>query len=134
MMRYFLLVVLLLCFVVGCGSGHVQLRGKVVFSDDGSPLTTGTVTLSSPTFQSRGEIGENGQFVMESLRPGDGLPPGTYTVTIVAVTSDDRGMYSLIDTKWSSTVNSGKTIDVDKMTRFIEIEVDRNPLPIPGRR
>ena len=130
MMKYYLFIILFVCMVAGCGNGQVPLKGKVVFSDDGSPVSLGKVVLSTATFQSRGDLNDKGEFLMESLRPGDGLPPGNYKVSIVgAIDYGMSGGYSLIDPKWSNPETSGMTIDVDKKTKFLEIKVDRNPQP-----
>ena len=132
MMKYCSLIALLmLCIVVGCGTGHVPLKGKVTFLDDDSPLTVGTVVLSTSDFQSRGDLDANGEFLMESVRVGDGLPPGTYAVSIRGAVEYglSGGTYSLVDPKWNSPDTSDLTIDVDSKTRFLEIKVDRNPQP-----
>ena len=129
---YSLITFLLLIFVVGCGPGHVPLKGKVTFSDDGTPLTIGKVILSQPNYQSRGDLDANGEFVMESLKVGDGLPPGTYGVSIDgAIEYGDfgGGGYSLVDPKWASPETSGLTINVDRKTKTLDIQVDRNPQP-----
>ena len=82
-----------------------------------------------PNFQSRGRLNGKGEFVMESLKPRDGLPPGTYKVSIVGANEENAlfGVHSLIDTKWVNPETSGMTVDVDRKTRFLEIKVDRNP-------
>ena len=69
MMKYCSLIILLLCLVAGCGKGHVTLKGKVTFADDGSPLTLGTVVLSTPSYQSRGDLNDKGEFVPINLFP-----------------------------------------------------------------
>ncbi|MDR2439849.1 MAG: hypothetical protein LBE12_10830 [Planctomycetaceae bacterium] len=124
--RFFLLLPLLF---LGCNNGHVGLSGKVVFSEDGSPLTFGTVCFSTPTFQAKGEIKNTGSFTMGSLGAADGLPPGTYTVYILGATEDLGGdnIYSILDPKWNSPSTSDFTVTVEKTTRNLEIKVDRNP-------
>jgi hypothetical protein len=131
MKYYYSLAALLLCIITGCGTGHVSLKGKVTFSDDGSPLTLGTVTLSTGSFQSRGDLDEKGEFIMESLRPGDGLPPGTYTVSIAGAIdyNSGGGQYSLVDPKWAYPDTSEMKVEVDRKTKFLDIQVDRNPQP-----
>jgi len=128
MIKYSPIIILLLCIVVGCGKGHVSLKGKVVFSDDGSPLTLGSVILSKPNFQSRGDLNTKGEFVMESLSARDGLPPGTYQVSIVGAIEYGLGggVRSLVDPKWSNPETSGMTVEVDRKTKFLEITVERN--------
>jgi len=129
----------LLGFVVGCGSGQTGVQGTVVFSDDGEPLTRGTIIFTTPTFQASSSIDEQGRFTMGSYSDADGVPPGTYKVSIsgVFLDLDDTGLntYSLIDPKFTSTATSGIEITVDKSAiKDLVIKVDRNPHPIPGRR
>ncbi|MDR3108357.1 MAG: hypothetical protein LBU65_01540 [Planctomycetaceae bacterium] len=118
----------LLC-LTGCGNGQVGLSGKVVFSDDGSPLNIGTICFSTPTFQARGEIKADGTFSMASFGKNDGLPPGTYQVGIIGATEDLGGdkIYSILDPKWNGPTTSGFSVTVDKTTKNLEIKVDRNP-------
>jgi hypothetical protein len=134
MIRYFSIFVLLTAAFLslpGCGGKHVGLSGKVVFSDDGSPLTLGTVCFATPEFQAKGEIRKDGTFTMGSLRVSDGLPPGTYQVGIFEATEylEDGRSYSILDPKWNSPLTSGLTVTVEKTTRNLEIKVDRNPEP-----
>ena len=141
-MKYHSLILLaLLVFAVGCGNRQVGAGGIVVFSDDGSPvmqgsaLTQGTVFFSTSTFQSRSEIDSQGRFTMGSFGATDGLPPGTYNVSVVATdNTDSMNPYSLIDPKYASPVTSGIEITVDKTVRNLEIRVDRNPNPRPAAR
>ena len=128
MIKYSPFIILFLCLVVGCGKGHVSLKGKVVFSDDGSPLTLGSVILTQQNFQSRGDLNANGEFVMESLSARDGLPPGTYQVSIAGAIEYGvfGGMRSIVDPKWTDPETSGMTVEVDRKTKFLEITVERN--------
>jgi len=128
MIKYSPIIILFLCLVVGCGKGHVPLKGKVVFSDDGSPLTLGSVILTQQNFQSRGDLNANGEFVMESLSARDGLPPGTYQVSIAGAIEYGvfGGMRSIVDPKWTDPETSGMTVEVDRKTKFLEITVERN--------
>jgi hypothetical protein len=131
MTRLFLIFVLLFgCLnFFGCNGKQVGLSGKVIFSDDGSPVTFGTVCFATPTFQAKGEIQKDGTFTMGSLSASDGLPPGTYQVGILGVTEDLGGdnIYSILDPKWNSPATSDFTVTVEKTTRNLEIKVDRNP-------
>jgi len=136
MLKYTSIIVLLLCAVAGCGKGHVPLKGKVVFSDDGSPLTLGSVILTRQNFQSRGDLNSKGEFVMESLSARDGLPPGTYQVSIAGAIEYGAfgGMRSVVDPKWTDPETSGKTIEVDRKTKVLELTVDRNPASKPAKK
>jgi hypothetical protein len=131
MTRSFLIFVLIFggLNLFGCNGKNAGLSGKVVFSDDGSPVTFGTVCFATPTFQAKGEIQKNGTFTMGSFGASDGLPPGTYQVGILGVTEDLGGelIYSILDPKWNSPSTSNLTITVERTTRNLEIKVDRNP-------
>ena len=138
-MKYHSIIVLLLLgFVVGCGSGQVPLSGTVVFSDDGSPLTIGNVVLSTPTFRANGPLNDKGCFTVGSYSDKDGLPPGTYKVGVVGAEiplgAEGMSTYSLIDPKMGSPSSSGIEITVDKNTKTLDIKVDRNPTPRPTVR
>jgi hypothetical protein len=71
----------------GCGgSGHYPIRGQVVWAD-GSPagqLSGGLVVFSSQTtnISASGAIEPDGTFRLNCLKDDDGLPPGTYSVTV----------------------------------------------------
>jgi len=114
---------------LGCGSGHVGSSGKVVFSDDGSPVTFGTVMFATSTFQAKGDITKNGTFTMGSYGAADGLPVGSYKVAVIGVIEelDDGRFYSLLDPKWTSPSTTDYTVDVQKTTKNLVIQVDRNP-------
>ncbi|MDR2706705.1 MAG: hypothetical protein LBC02_13070 [Planctomycetaceae bacterium] len=122
---------LTLLLLVGCGD-KVGLGGKVTFSDDGSPLGTGTVCFETETYLARGTLKADGSYVVGSLSEKDGLPAGTYRVYISGaekeIGQDKEGMAimePLIDTKFSSGSTSGLSIDVTASTKTFDIKVDR---------
>ena len=136
-MKHHSLITLLLCVVIaGCGSGQVGLKGTVVFDDDGSPLTIGTVIFTTDTFQARGIIDEKGTFTMGSYDTQDGLPPGTYKVGIRGATiATNPGLdYDLITSKWASPATSGYEVTVEKGMQALEIRVERNPNRTPVKK
>lgn len=130
-------VVLLLCLAAlpGCGKGHVELSGRVTFSDNGEPMTHGTVAFVSATSLARGEIDENGYYTVGSYGETDGLLPDTYRVFFsnTEISIGERGeasnkipiMKAVIDPKYASPDTSGLTLEVDKTTRQFDIKVDR---------
>ena len=131
MNRIFLAFSLLILLLAGCNS-NVPLRGKVVFSDDGSPVPIGTVMMSTGTYLARADLKPDGTFVVGSLKETDGLPAGIYRVSIAGAkkiigykASGDEILESLIDEKFEDRDTSGITIDVTSSTKFIEIPVDR---------
>ena len=81
--RFFVVLTLtgLLSTLIGCGS-NVEFGGKVTYSDDGSPLTTGTVVFKKGNLISKGSLKPDGTFVVGSMKENDGLVPGSYQVYI----------------------------------------------------
>lgn len=70
---------LLLVLMTGCGS-NVKFGGRVTFSDDDSPLTSGMVCFQAEGFFVRGEIGKDGNYTLGTVTATDGIPKGTYSV------------------------------------------------------
>ena len=128
-----LLLLFSLLVFTGCGS-NVGLMGKVVFSDDGSPVPAGMVCLEGDTHFARAVIQPDGTFTVGSLGAKDGLPPGVYRVYISGAEevvgqtpSGDDIFAQLVDRKFTSPETSGITIDISRTTRDFVIEVDRAP-------
>jgi len=123
-------------FMLGC-SDNLPLGGKVTFSDDGSPVTTGAVFFTTPTFEAQGSIKSDGTYVVGSTGLADGLPRGTYQVSIRGAEdvttvegadgSRTERRKALIDAKYQSAETSGLTFTVDGKTRKFDIPVDRAP-------
>ena len=126
----------LLC--VGC-SNYVKLTGTVSFSDDNAPVEAGMVYFVSQDgkFSATGEI-KNGAFAVSSLKPGDGLPKGTYNVYfagIEKVVKESRELANgdtteaetapAIDLKYMSASTSGITTNVDGSTKTVDYKLDR---------
>lgn len=125
---------LLLVFTVGC-SGYCRLKGKVVFSDDKTPLTQGEVCFVTDKNIARGPIDENGNYVVSSIKKNDGLLRGTYRVYLTETEINERipgtpafNMFPQIDTKYNSPDTSGLVLDVKRSMTY-DIEVDRYEPP-----
>ena len=125
------LIILAIFLSPGCG-GNVRLGGHVRFSDDNSPLSTGTVFFETDTYLARGELRPDGSFDVGSLSPRDGITPGKYRVYIIGATKDigdDKAglpiLEPLIDEKFTSAQTSGLEIEIDKSRRNFDIVVDR---------
>jgi outer membrane lipoprotein SlyB len=128
-----LLSLFALC-VAGC-SGNVSMGGRVTYSDTGEPVEFGTVSFSSPTKQSRGEINADGEYVIGTFGTKDGLPRGEYSVTVYAAKDelerDESGHVTgrisidLIDRKYQRPETSGLTVVVDGKTKTFDIQVER---------
>ncbi|MDR1290845.1 MAG: hypothetical protein LBK06_06560 [Planctomycetaceae bacterium] len=137
--KYFF-VCLLVCFCfAGCGK-NVALSGKVTFSDTHEPLTVGEIHFSTPTFLARAEIRSDGTYVAGSEKIGNGLPPGTYSVTIMYAEINppenqqqvgSNGLPEsvppklLIHPKYKQKETSGLTVTVEKGGGVFNFEVDR---------
>ena len=82
--RVWVLICCGLACCTGCGP-KLQKAGGIV-KVDGKPLDQGTVGFYpvQPGRPSMAEIQPDGTFELSYLKPGDGLPPGDYKVTIVS--------------------------------------------------
>jgi hypothetical protein len=133
------LVLVGLLFAFGC-SNKVRLSGKVTFSDDGSPVPTGTVQFETDTFVAQGEINSDGTYIVGSEALADGIPKGTYRVVIFAeemttvetpaqrqgdLPTSTTIRTPLINSKYNSGHTSGLTFFVDGKTKKFDIKVDR---------
>jgi hypothetical protein len=130
-MKHFTFIIALCIFAAGCGK-NVPLSGKVTFSDDGSPVPSGLVILDDGQHAARAPIQADGKFVVGFEKESNGLPPGTYGVSVVAVKILDNpdNVYpppqeELIDLKYNNKDTSGLSITVDKSTKKFDISVDR---------
>jgi hypothetical protein len=71
--------------MIGCApvSDSVPVRGVVLL--DGKPLPCGIVQFQPAAGQAAsGEIAPDGSFTLSRLTPTDGVPPGTYRVSVLA--------------------------------------------------
>ena len=142
-MRSLTLLLLYALLLTGC-SGNTPISGTVTFSDDGSPVPVGLVTFDDGKFVARGAIGADGRYVMGFEKERDGVPPGTYAVTITGAIellpcpeNEDADPYNdiypppsrqLIDLKYADKSTSELTITVDGSQRTYHIQVDRAPV------
>ena len=125
-----------LCFI-GCGSGHVTVSGTVTFSDNGEPVKSGSVIFTGDKVMGRGTI-KDGRYSVGLIRDGDGLPPGTYTVSanrrwspmVDAETVDMHGNHIKSDSTQEEFYYTKEpiTIEVTKpMTFDFTVERDGRP-------
>jgi hypothetical protein len=82
-----LLVVLLLIGVVGCGGRRLHpVRGKVVYKEDETPLRGGLVVFEpvdpAAKVSASGPIQADGTFRLGTEKEGDGAPEGKYRVLV----------------------------------------------------
>jgi hypothetical protein len=134
-MRFHLhsIVVVVALVALGCGDANrVNVRGKVTFSDDGSPLTRGIVCLDNDKVMARGTLQSDGSYAIGVEKDGRGIPPGSYKVSILFAQEEIPGgaPYSprynkLIDERYASRHTSGIELVVDPSTTRFDITVDR---------
>ena len=134
--------IFLLALFAGC-SNNVSLKGTVTFSDDGSPLTQGTIGFRKDGRIARGDIKKDGTFVVGFEKDANGLPPGVYDVFLTGteiVTMVEKGVMNVsgveqpmheivtepqILPKYMSADTSGLTFEVTAATKSYDIKVDR---------
>lgn len=128
-------IVLLLLSVAGCGK-NVSISGKVTFSDDGSPVRHGVVCFQTESLLARGNIKQDGTYVLGTEYIGNGLPPGLYHVTVIdtrklvgTTPQGDPIFENLVDSKASHRDTFNVTCDVTKSLRKFDITVDRSTTP-----
>ena len=126
---FFLLLTALMLTAVGC-SDKVQMRGKVTFSDDNSPLTSGQVSFQSDTVLARGYLKPDGTYILGTDTEKDGLPKGTYRVSIdhamEAIPGAPNAMGLLAPVMRPLIVPMAPTtVVVDGKTKVYDIVVDR---------
>jgi hypothetical protein len=121
-----------LVLIIGC-SQQTQVSGKVTF-EDGSPLTTGEVRFESSGFLASGKIQSNGTYRLGSTAKADGVPKGSYKVSVFAM--DESGFkpgtlprdapapQSLVMEKYRSGETSGLVCEVNGSTTF-DITVEK---------
>jgi hypothetical protein len=135
-MTYFFVLVLGAAVFAGCGGG-IQLRGTVTFSEDGTPVDTGTVCfVSNSGSMSRGELNSDGTYLVSTNKPGDGILPGTYTVYLINTEKTEQvpvgreGEFTdrtiqTVDSKYTSPAKSSMTCTVDQSTKTFDFKVER---------
>jgi hypothetical protein len=137
---YLLCVVLLLS---GCNDSKQKLTGKVTFSD-GEPLTVGTVVFSTSSFMSRAAIKPDGTFKVGTYKAGDGIPPGTYKVSIFDAYASAEGsagaalvsgmpLTPLVAKEFTSEATTPLSITIPG-TKTFNIVVERAPVENTNRR
>ena len=104
---------------------------------DGNPVTFGVVIFTTETFQSSGEIKEDGSYRMGSVGTKDGVPPGEYKVYVGGATKPDPtdpiGMrrLRLVQDKYYDPEDSGLTITVPAPGNRYDIVLEPHPTNYP---
>lgn len=125
---FFTFLAVLTALAVGCGD-KVSMHGKVTFSDDQSPLTVGQVSFQSDTFLARGYLKPDGTYVLGTDKEKDGLPKGTYRVSVdYAIETDSGDPSNPMAPKITRSLIAPmepKTVTVDGKTKVFNIVVER---------
>jgi len=122
-------------FISGCGHQQrpelpacVPVSGRVLI--DGQPAIRAVVSFHSQTPQADGKIysgqtftDDEGRFRMTTFTAGDGVPPGEYTVTIVAAwiskNGQDVGVPDLLKGRYATPEKS-----------LLKVQVEAEPLEL----
>ena len=120
-----------LCFIFngGCSSsGLYAVTGKVT-DEAGQPvegLAGSEVMFIGGSTSSVGEIKADGSFTMFTNKPGDGVPPGDYTVYIPRRRIDsEREAPQSIEAKFEKPETSGFDAKVEPKNNRFEFKVKR---------
>ena len=62
--------------LIGCGDA-AKITGTVKLKD-GTPFSDGAVTFENDRMNVYSPLDRNGKFSLYQVKPGDGVPPGTY--------------------------------------------------------
>lgn len=108
---------------VGCGS-NVQFGGKVVFSDDKSPVTSGVVIFEKPGYMARGSLDENGNYRLGGEKIGGGLEKGTYKVYISGAV-----LAEVLETEFDDAGNPTGVVVPDELPPGAQVIGDRLVTP-----
>ena len=129
MYKQFLLFTVLFCVAMtGCGDGTVQSSGAIHFAT-GEPVPFGMVFFEDPQFSYRGTI-KDGTYKIEGLKPGSGLPPGSYKVYVLGDNPETE--LSLFDAKFTNPDTSGLVFEVEKgKANVFDFKVEKSTLQKP---
>lgn len=86
-MKFHLFIILQLFWLVillsaGC-SDRVHVSGKVLLQS-GEPITKGLVVFENEKLSGISDIKTDGSYSIGLIKPGEGIPPGTYNIAIQA--------------------------------------------------
>ena len=110
----FFVVVFAIIVVAGCGGSFIPTGGKVTY-EDGTPVPAGGIVFETGNFMADGRIQPDGTYTLSSLKPGDGLPAGTYKVTISGTAYDENDRrIEHVHPKFSNPETSELTAEVTR--------------------
>ena len=126
----------------GCGedSGLVPVYGTVTIEGEKMPgpgdltFVPTVVAEGFPRRPATAEFADDGRYRAQSFRPGDGLYPGTYQVSVacwaVPPTPDGPAAESHLAARFGSHARSGITIDVQPGSRPVQFDIDLTPAAV----
>ena len=131
--RSMVTLILLCLFTIGCGK-NVSVKGTVTYSDTGEPVKFGMVVFTGEKEIARGAI-KNGKYSIGLIKDGDGIPPGSYTVSSDAFPPPDYGLTDMFGNRTQTAQDAEvyytkepKTIEVKKsMTYDFTVERGKRP-------
>lgn len=105
-----LMLLIVVSAAVGCSrSDRISVAGTVA-RKDGSPLVGARVNFRAPDkgLNASGYTDQEGKFVLGTTKPGEGVLPGEYVVTVYEDRgSDDQRRRRTISPKYEAPGNSG---------------------------
>jgi hypothetical protein len=123
-----LAVVWVLGSLAGCGGGLSRVSGTVTLPD-GKAMSGVFVTFSDSEKQigASGTTDENGRYQLTTSTPGDGVPPGTYQVTVTQpgpVDSSQPEGPRVFPKRYESAISSGLSFEVKPGTNTCDIKLE----------
>ncbi|MDR1382639.1 MAG: carboxypeptidase-like regulatory domain-containing protein [Planctomycetaceae bacterium] len=116
-----ILVLIAVCFISSCNSDQLKGIGTVKYQS-GDPVPNGIVIFATDTNQYTGEI-KNGSFTLGGIKPGSGLPAGSYKVTIQGTDANDK---PVVPAKYNAVTTSGLSYEVKQGEKNVfDIVVDK---------
>jgi len=118
-----------LLLMAGCSGGSVPVTGKVTLPG-GVPVKDAIIRFENASDQlgSSGTTDENGQYQLTTHAVNDGVPPGSYTVTVHQPYPGDSSEAQgprIFHPKYENPSTSGLQFDVDWNNRVIDIELEK---------
>jgi hypothetical protein len=120
-------VLLVAISLTGCGAGpeYVPVTGTVKYSDGSVPkgdapaITFQPVEAGPKKKGASGTIAEDGSFTMQTVKPGDGVQPGDYKVTVHVMQGYPRGK-QMVAEKFTKpdTTPLNATVDASEDNHF----------------
>lgn len=121
----------LLVLAAGCAGGKYPVEGRVVWSD-GTPATELAgygVEFNAPEAKvsATGVVKPDGSFELGTDKPGDGVLPATYKVSIAPPPRDDDtpAPKPLLPRKYEDSETSGLTETIERGKKVVTLKVER---------